>query len=78
MLTQRLGPPNDSRDAIRRLEATGSLPRQLSERLQAMVGSRNIAVHRYQVLDLRVLRSILDNRLGDLLAFADLIEAADH
>lgn len=43
-----------------------------------MVGFRNIAVHRYHVLDLRVLRSILDNRLGDLLAFADLIEAADH
>jgi uncharacterized protein YutE (UPF0331/DUF86 family) len=40
-----------------------------------MVGFRNIAVHRYHELDLRVLRAILDQRLGDLSAFADLAEA---
>jgi uncharacterized protein YutE (UPF0331/DUF86 family) len=39
-----------------------------------MVGFRNIAVHRYHALDLRILRSILDERLDDLLAFAEQIE----
>jgi uncharacterized protein YutE (UPF0331/DUF86 family) len=71
---ERLGPPNDSRDAFRRLEAAGRLPRELSANLQAMVGFRNIAVHRYHELDLAVLRSILDHRLGDFVAFADLVE----
>lgn len=70
----RLGPPNDSRDAFRRLEATGRLAQPLSGRLQAMVGFRNIAVHRYHVLDLRILRAILDERLDDLLAFAESVE----
>jgi uncharacterized protein YutE (UPF0331/DUF86 family) len=69
-----IGPPNDSRDAFRRLEAAGRLPRELSARLQAMVGFRNIAVHRYHELDLGVLRTILDQRLVDFVAFADLVE----
>lgn len=43
-------------------------------RLQAMVGFRKIAVHRYHALDLRILRAILDERLHDLLGFADLVE----
>ena len=70
----RLGPPDDSRDAFRRLETAGRLAPQLSARLQAMVGFRNIAVHRYHALDLRILRAILDERLDDLLAFAEQIE----
>lgn len=72
----RLGPPDDSRDAFRRLEAAGRLTPQLSARLQAMVGFRNIAVHRYHALDLRILRAILDERLDDLLAFAEQIESS--
>lgn len=72
--TARIGPPNDSRDAFRRLEAAGRLPPELSAKLQAMVGFRNIAVHRYHELDLRVLRTILDQRLVDFVAFADLVE----
>jgi len=74
--TARLGPPDDSRDAFRRLEASGRLSPTLSGRLQAMVGFRNIAVHRYHALDLRILRAILDERLDDLLGFADLVERA--
>lgn len=72
--TARLGPPDDSRDAFRRLEASGRLSPTLSGRLQAMVGFRNIAVHRYHALDLRILRAILDERLDDLLGFAELVE----
>jgi uncharacterized protein YutE (UPF0331/DUF86 family) len=69
-----VGPPDDSRDAFRRLEATGRLSTSLSGRLQAMVGFRSIAVHRYQALDLKILRAILDERLDDLLGFAELVE----
>jgi uncharacterized protein YutE (UPF0331/DUF86 family) len=36
----RLGPPDDSRDAFRRLEGAGRLSPTLSARLQAMVGFR--------------------------------------
>jgi uncharacterized protein YutE (UPF0331/DUF86 family) len=33
--------------------------------MRAMVGFRNVAVHRYQELDLKIVRSILRERLGD-------------
>lgn len=67
-----LGTPDDSRDAFRRLEQAGLLSTELGARLRGMVGFRNIAVHRYHQLDMRVLRSILDERLDDVLEFADV------
>ena len=73
-----LGAPTDSRDAFRRLEHAQRLPADLAANLRAMVGFRNIAVHRYQVLDLQILRSVLDQRLDDLLRFADLAAALDE
>ncbi len=67
-----LGMPADSRDAFLRLEKAGLLDADLGTRLRGMVGFRNIAVHRYHELDLRILRSILDGRLDDLLRFAEI------
>lgn len=69
---KKLGSPDDSRDAFVRLERAGLVPAELAQHLRGMVGFRNIAVHRYHELDLRVLRSILDGRLPDLLQFAEL------
>jgi uncharacterized protein YutE (UPF0331/DUF86 family) len=34
-----------------------------------MAGFRNILVHGYEVVDLAIVEDILENRLGDLLAF---------
>ncbi len=69
---QQLGLPRESREAFVLLEANGVLPPALSRSLQAMVGFRNIAVHNYRQLDLRVVEHLLEERLGDLLAFAKL------
>lgn len=69
-----LEPPTDARDAFRRLEHAGVITPELSQRLQSMVGFRNIAVHRYHDLDLNVVRSIIDHRLEDLLQLATRIE----
>jgi uncharacterized protein YutE (UPF0331/DUF86 family) len=38
-----------------------------------MVGFRNILVHGYEVVDLRILREVVDQRLGDLLEFVAVI-----
>ncbi len=69
-----LGTPTDSRDAFARLENSGHLDPTLAASLRAMVGFRNIAVHRYHVLDLGVLRYVIDHRLADLLRFAETVE----
>jgi uncharacterized protein YutE (UPF0331/DUF86 family) len=70
---RRLGIPNESRQAFEFLIKSKELDEGLGRRLMAMVGFRNIAVHNYQDIDLDILRSILNERLGDLRVFAALI-----
>jgi len=65
-----LGAPQSSRDAFAMLVAAGILDRALGDALQRMVGFRNIAMHRYQDLDIDVLHAIVRHRLGDLESFA--------
>ena len=71
--TNRLGLPQRSRDAFILLEGAGRLSADLSRRLQAMVGFRNIAVHQYQELQIPILRAIVEQRLEDFRAFAGLL-----
>lgn len=69
---RKIGVPQESRDAFRLLEGVGVLAPDLSANLQRMVGSRNVAVHAYQTLDLGVVRAVVATGLDDLQAFAKL------
>jgi uncharacterized protein YutE (UPF0331/DUF86 family) len=64
---RRLGLPQESREAFDLLRDAGIFGDDLAERMKAMVGFRNIAVHDYQRLNLEIVRSIVANRLGDFL-----------
>lgn len=77
---RRLGLPQTSREAFILLEKAGLLGPDLSRRMQAMVGFRNVAVHDYQALSLPILRRILEERLGDFLEFSQTLLRAlpDH
>jgi len=66
----RLGIPQESRDAFQLLSDSGILGSQSSERLMKMVGFRNIAVHDYRKLNLEIVKSIVHNDLGVFLDFA--------
>jgi uncharacterized protein YutE (UPF0331/DUF86 family) len=70
---RRLGLPQTSREAFVLLEKAGIIPEDLSRRMQAMVGFRNVAVHEYQSLSLPILRRILEERLGDFLEFSQIL-----
>jgi len=63
--TRRLGVPQQSRDAFVMMQEASLLEGDLAERMQAMVGFRNIAVHDYRKLNIDILRSILNERLDD-------------
>jgi len=69
----RLGLPQSSRDAFELLCSNGLIDAELSRRLQAMVGFRNIAIHEYQNLDLLVLQTIIEKHLDDLNDFAKVL-----
>lgn len=66
---QRLGLPQDSRDAFTLLEKAGTISPDIAVRMRAMVGFRNVAVHQYQELSMPVLRSILNDHLEDFTVY---------
>ena len=67
--TGGVGVPQDSRDAFRLLVDGAGLPPDLGERMQRMVGFRNVAVHDDQAVSLPIVRSIIAGDLGDFEAF---------
>ena len=67
--SQKLGIPKNSGDAFTLLNRAGLLPKEISERLKAMTGFRNIAVHQYQEIDNEILHHIAKEGWKDLVAF---------
>lgn len=55
------------------LETRGVIGREITRRMRAMVGFRNIAVHDYASLDPAILKAILVRHLADLEEFAAAI-----
>ncbi len=73
---RKLGVPQDSRDAFSLLQTAGILPADLTQRMNQMVGFRNVAVHEYTRLNLEVVQSIITKRLNDFRAFSSTIVKA--
>ncbi len=69
-----LGLPKDNRDAIRKLADNEIIPKKLSERLEDMVGFRNLLVHRYGKVDDSRAYHYLNEEIDDLYEFAEAIE----
>lgn len=67
--TERLGEPRTNRELFELLARGGFLEGELSIRLRAMVGFRNILVHGYEIVDRRVVRDVVEHHLDDLLGF---------
>lgn len=70
---QRLGVPQETREAFTLLENAGVIDRDLSDRLKKMVGFRNVAIHDYQKLNLDIVRRIIVEHLDDFLVFTRIL-----
>jgi uncharacterized protein YutE (UPF0331/DUF86 family) len=66
----RLGEPQTNQELFRLLEQAGRISKDLSVKLRAAAGFRNILVHGYADVDVNVTRDVLEHHLDDLLAFA--------
>ena len=75
---EKIGLPTNLKENFTLLESRQIIDAPLSRCLQAIVGFRNIAVHDYQQLDLVILKSILERRLGDLDEFVQVITKRYH
>ena len=67
--TEKLGVPINLKDVFVILEKNHILEHILANKMQKMVGFRNIAVHDYQAINPDILKSILTNHLKDLQDF---------
>lgn len=68
-----LGTPKDYKDIFRILAKHKIVSKALSDRLSAMAGLRNVLVHDYLDVDLKIIWKILKKDLGDFEAFIKAI-----
>lgn len=69
-----LGVPQSSREAFLILEKEKIINEDLSKQLKAMIGFRNLAVHDYQELKLKIIQSIIEKRLSDIKEFSEIVK----
>jgi uncharacterized protein YutE (UPF0331/DUF86 family) len=70
---RKLGLPKESKETFDILEAASVIPKDLADKLRGMVGFRNILVHQYDDLDLRIMIEVIEHRLGDLVDFTNYV-----
>ena len=70
---KKLGIPQNSRDAFEVLCSNGMINIDLMNKLKSMVGFRNIAVHNYQAINLKIVQDIIEKHLGDIGQFSEII-----
>jgi uncharacterized protein YutE (UPF0331/DUF86 family) len=71
----KLGIPISSGESFELLARRNVITADLAQRMQGMVGFRNIAVHLYQKLDLDVVEKVITSGLDDVLGYADIVLA---
>lgn len=69
----KFGVPQSSKDSFEILENRGIITKELSNSLKGMTGFRNIAVHDYQSLNLKIVQAVVEKHIYDSLKFAKVI-----
>lgn len=67
--------PDTNRNVFLALARLGLLPLARVEAWADMAGFRNVLVHEYEAVDLRIVHGVLTGRLGDVDAFAEAVVA---
>lgn len=70
---RKLGLPKESRESFDILATSGVIPRELAGKLKGMVGFRNILVHQYEDLDVKIMVDVIEHRLDDLVVFTNYV-----
>jgi uncharacterized protein YutE (UPF0331/DUF86 family) len=70
---KHLGIPTESRESFSILAKEKLIDSGLGKKLEKMVGFRNLAVHRYEDLNLDIVEVVIRKNLDDLLEFAQAV-----
>jgi uncharacterized protein YutE (UPF0331/DUF86 family) len=63
-----------NRDTFEILQDNRIISPEMSEQLKAMIGFRNIAIHNYQRLNLKIIQAIIEKHMEDLVHFSEIIK----
>jgi uncharacterized protein YutE (UPF0331/DUF86 family) len=70
---ERLGEARTNQELFDLLRRGGWITHALAASLRRGIGFRNVLVHGYTVVDVAIVRDVLENRLDDLLIYANAI-----
>ncbi|MDI6790445.1 MAG: DUF86 domain-containing protein [Thermodesulfobacteriota bacterium] len=70
---RKLGLPKESRESFLILAREHVIPVELAEKLKGMVGFRNILVHEYQDIDIKIMVDVIEHHLDDLIVFTNYV-----
>lgn len=70
---KKLGIPQNSMDAFEVMNSHGLIGDKLMKDLKAMVDFRNIAVHNYQAINLKVVEEVIEKYINDLKEFTTIV-----
>ena len=71
--SHKMGIPTSSAESFEILQKQGVIEPELAEKLKKMVYFRNLAIHRYQQMDLEIVKAVIVSGLDDLIAFGDRV-----
>ncbi len=72
---ERLGEPRTNQELFDLLVRGGWIDAELGLRLRRAIGFRNVLVHGYTAVDLRIVRDVLGNGLDDLTRLVDTVRS---
>ncbi|MCK5241461.1 DUF86 domain-containing protein [bacterium] len=70
---KKLGLPKESKESFELLEKSGIIPEELADNLGKMVGFRNVLIHEYKKIDLKLMVDVIENHLDDLVKFTNMV-----
>ena len=72
------GSPNNRPEAVEMLAKNGIIPQELAEQVSQAVRMRNIIVHHYPRINLRIVYDVIQNDLGDIVDYcAEIVNYLD-
>ena len=63
--------PKESKESFEILARTKVIPQELADKLKGMVGFRNIMVHQYQEMDIKIMVDVIEHHLDDLIVLTN-------
>ena len=73
IMKKKLGLPKESGESFEILAKSNIITGDLAEKLKNMVGFRNIIVHQYRDLDIKIMTDVIEHRLDDLIVFTNRV-----